>query len=88
MILASLISWEKREKSFRGACKTSLIRVGSHLKEYDFMINLAHFKGHAMGGFGGVLKNQSIGVASSAGNDRLAICRKIIIFALCIKSLL
>lgn len=41
--------------------------VGSHLKNYDFMINLAHFKGHAMGGFGGVLKNQSIGVASSRG---------------------
>lgn len=30
--------------------------VGSHLANYDFMINLAHFKGHAMGGFGGVLK--------------------------------
>lgn len=41
--------------------------VGSHLAHYDFMINLAHFKGHAMGGFGGVLKNASIGVASSAG---------------------
>lgn len=41
--------------------------VGSHLKKYDFMINLAHFKGHAMGGFGGVLKNQSIGVASANG---------------------
>lgn len=41
--------------------------VGDHLKNYDFMINLAHFKGHAMGGFGGVLKNQSIGVASAAG---------------------
>ena len=41
--------------------------VGSHLANYDFMINLAHFKGHAMGGFGGVLKNQSIGVASAAG---------------------
>lgn len=41
--------------------------VGSHLQNYDFMINLAHFKGHAMGGFGGVLKNQSIGVASAAG---------------------
>ena len=41
--------------------------VGDHLQNYDFMINLAHFKGHAMGGFGGVLKNQSIGVASSAG---------------------
>ena len=31
------------------------------------MLNLAHFKGHAMGGFGGVLKNQSIGVASRHG---------------------
>ncbi|MBQ6770119.1 MAG: DUF362 domain-containing protein [Bacteroidales bacterium] len=41
--------------------------VGSHLANYDFMINLAHFKGHAMGGFGGVLKNQSIGVASKSG---------------------
>lgn len=41
--------------------------VGSHLKYYDFMINLAHFKGHQMGGLGGVLKNASIGVASSAG---------------------
>jgi len=41
--------------------------VGTHLKNYDCMINLAHFKGHAMGGFGGVLKNASIGVASSAG---------------------
>lgn len=41
--------------------------VGSHIKYYDFMINLAHFKGHQMGGLGGVLKNASIGVASSEG---------------------
>lgn len=41
--------------------------VGSHLLNYDFMINLAHFKGHAMGGFGGVMKNQSIGVSSADG---------------------
>ncbi|MBE6193075.1 MAG: DUF362 domain-containing protein [Rikenellaceae bacterium] len=41
--------------------------VGKNLATYDFMINLAHFKGHAMGGFGGVLKNQSIGNASSRG---------------------
>lgn len=41
--------------------------VGSHLANYDFMVNLAHFKGHQMGGFGGVLKNQSIGVSSSHG---------------------
>ena len=41
--------------------------VGSHLANYDFMINLAHFKGHAHGGYGGVLKNQSIGVAARSG---------------------
>ena len=41
--------------------------VGNHLKNYDFMINLAHFKGHPMGGFGGALKQLSIGCASSAG---------------------
>ena len=41
--------------------------VGSHLASYDFMINLAHFKGHARGGYGGVLKNQGIGVASKHG---------------------
>ena len=45
--------------------------VGSHLDRYDFMINLAHFKGHQMGGFGGVLKNQSIGVASRDGKVRI-----------------
>src|SRR3990172_9711243 len=39
--------------------------VGSHFTDYDFVVNLAHFKGHAMGGFGGVIKNMSIGIASS-----------------------
>ena len=47
------------------------IIVGNHLPNYDFMINLAHFKGHAMGGFGGVLKNASIGVASTAGKANI-----------------
>lgn len=41
--------------------------VGNHLANYDYMINLAHFKGHTMGGYGGVLKNASIGVASADG---------------------
>lgn len=41
--------------------------VGEHFDNYDSFINLAHFKGHQMGGFGGVLKNQSIGFASSVG---------------------
>ena len=41
--------------------------VGSHLTDYDFVVVLSHFKGHAMGGFGGAVKNISIGIASSAG---------------------
>ncbi len=41
--------------------------VGAAFKDYDAYVNLAHFKGHLMGGFGGVLKNQSIGFASPAG---------------------
>lgn len=41
--------------------------VGSHLANYDSMLMLSHFKGHAMGGFGGALKNMSIGVASRNG---------------------
>ena len=41
--------------------------VGTHLDRYDAMINLAHGKGHAMGGFGANLRNQSIGVASRNG---------------------
>ena len=41
--------------------------VGSHFADYDFVLVLTHFKGHAMGGFGGALKNISIGIASSRG---------------------
>jgi hypothetical protein len=43
--------------------------IGSHFANYDFVVNLAHFKGHAMGGFGGVIKNMSIGIASSMGKS-------------------
>lgn len=43
--------------------------VGSHFPEYDFTIILSHFKGHAMGGFGGAVKNMSIGIASSNGKS-------------------
>ena len=51
--------------------------VGEHLANYDFMINLAHFKGHAMGGFGGVMKNASIGVASTAGKTYIHTAGKV-----------
>lgn len=41
--------------------------VGKHLDDYDSLFVLSHFKGHPMGGFGGALKNVSIGLASSNG---------------------
>ena len=41
--------------------------VGKNLKNYESMLVLSHFKGHPMGGFGGALKQLSIGVASSYG---------------------
>lgn len=45
--------------------------VGAHLKEYDSMLVLSHFKGHPMGGFGGALKNISIGIASAHGKAHI-----------------
>ena len=41
--------------------------VGVNLQNYDFLVVLSHFKGHAMAGFGGAIKNLSIGCASSEG---------------------
>ncbi len=41
--------------------------VGSHFKNYDYFVVLSHFKGHEMGGFGGAIKNISIGIASRDG---------------------
>jgi uncharacterized Fe-S center protein len=41
--------------------------VGARFREFNFHIVLSHFKGHQMGGFGGALKNMSIGYASSSG---------------------
>lgn len=41
--------------------------VGADIKNYDSMLVLSHFKGHPMGGFGGAIKQLSIGCASSAG---------------------
>lgn len=48
----------------RGGRWLKEVAVGNHLLNYDSMIVLTHFKGHAMGGFGGSLKNISIGCAS------------------------
>ena len=41
--------------------------VGKNIKNYDSLLVLSHFKGHPMGGFGGALKQLSIGIASSYG---------------------
>ncbi len=43
--------------------------VGANLRNYDSLLVLSHFKGHPMGGFGGALKNISIGIASSRGKQ-------------------
>lgn len=43
--------------------------VGKNIENYDSMLILSHFKGHPMGGYGGALKQLSIGVASSKGKN-------------------
>ena len=48
------------------------LAVGKNIMNYDSMVVLTHFKGHAMGGFGGSLKNIAIGCASGkAGKEQL-----------------
>lgn len=44
--------------------------VGSHFNDYDSYLILSHFKGHAMGGFGGAIKNISIGFASGMSTEK------------------
>jgi Uncharacterized Fe-S center protein len=63
--------------------------VGSHFKNYDSFIILSHFKGHAMGGFGGAFKNMSIGIASPEGKmwiHTAGTTRSTGNFALCFKT--
>jgi len=43
--------------------------VGARFRDFDFHVVLSHFKGHPMGGFGGAIKNMSIGYASAAGKS-------------------
>lgn len=45
--------------------------VGNHFKNYSDYLILSHFKGHAMAGFGGAIKNTSIGLGSSSGKCRI-----------------
>ncbi len=48
--------------------------VGKNFENYDSIVNLAHAKGHMMGGFGSCLKNQSIGIASRNGKAYIHSC--------------
>ncbi len=50
--------------------------IGENFKSYDSILNLAHGKGHIMGGFGANLKNQSIGIASRNGKAYIHSCGK------------
>ena len=45
--------------------------VGSHFADYDYFVVLSHFKGHAMAGYGGAIKNISIGIASAEGKAHI-----------------
>lgn len=51
------------ELPVRGGKHFKTVSMGSHIVNYDSMIVLTHFKGHAMGGFGGSMKNLAIGCA-------------------------
>ena len=58
------------ERPFTPGVHLREVAVGKHLLNYDSMLVYTHFKGHAMGGFGGSLKNISIGCASGQGGKR------------------
>jgi uncharacterized Fe-S center protein len=53
----------------RGGTRLQENFVGANFKNYDYYIVLSHFKGHAMAGLGGAIKNISIGIASSEGKS-------------------
>ena len=55
----------------RNALHLKEVSMGSHIVNYDSMIVLTHFKGHAMGGFGGSLKNIAIGCADGQIGKRM-----------------
>lgn len=58
---------ESMELPIEGGSRLSVDYVGSHFANYDSFLVLSHFKGHAMAGFGGAIKNISIGFGSSMG---------------------
>ena len=58
---------DSMELPIEGGTRLSVDYVGSHFANYDSFLVLSHFKGHAMAGFGGAIKNISIGFGSSMG---------------------
>jgi uncharacterized Fe-S center protein len=63
--------------------------VGANFANYDSFLILSHFKGHAMGGFGGAIKNMSIGIASGEGKmwiHTAGVTRSLADFSLCFKT--
>ena len=50
---------------------TAMNYVGAHFADYDSFLVLSHFKGHSMAGYGGAIKNISIGIASSEGKGHI-----------------
>lgn len=59
------------ELPVEGGTRLESNRVGSHFADYDSYIILSHFKGHAMAGFGGAIKNISIGLGSKEGKCQI-----------------
>jgi len=55
----------------KGGKRFKKMSVGKHMLDYDSMVVLTHFKGHAMGGFGGSLKNIAIGCADGLVGKRI-----------------
>ncbi|MDR2663057.1 MAG: DUF362 domain-containing protein [Treponema sp.] len=45
--------------------------VGAHIRNYDWIISVAHFKGHSLAGFGGTFKNMAVGIASPRGKGAI-----------------
>ena len=58
---------DSMEIPIEGGVRINVDFVGSHFANYDSFLVLTHFKGHAMAGFGGAIKNISIGFGSSMG---------------------
>ncbi|MDR1307936.1 MAG: DUF362 domain-containing protein [Treponema sp.] len=55
----------------RGGRQLKEAIVGAHIRNYDWIISVAHFKGHNLAGFGGTFKNMAVGIASPRGKGAI-----------------